>query len=361
MRVAARAEKKAGIVRNMPATLPPPQRILLIRLSAFGDVVIATGLLHGLRRAYPEAQIDWLVQPELAPLLRTQTVVTEVQVWDRKHWGKLWRGWRWLALWRAIRQFSALLRARDYDWVIDAQGLFKSRALARLAGGKLRIGYDSKEPGKLWMQRLVLRCPEAHVQRRFVGDEHAPMLQALTGSSEVIPSLDFGPAVSADTHLVVAPFTTRPQKHWPERHWVSLLRDLTANGWDIVLLGGPADIAAAKRLSDAVASPKIDNQVGQTSLPAAIACIAAARALIGVDTGLTHAGFALDVPTVALFGSTRPYQQARNSRGVVLYHELPCAPCARHPSCAGRWDCMVAITPAAVHQALQRVLPKPLR
>ena len=74
---------------------------------------------------------------------------------------------------------EALLRARDYDWVIDAQGLLKSRVLGKLAGGRLRIGYDSKEPGKLWLHRLVQRFPEGHVQRRYIGDEHAPMLQHL--------------------------------------------------------------------------------------------------------------------------------------------------------------------------------------
>mgnify|MGYP000098901482 CR=1 FL=1 len=71
-----------------------------------------------------------------------------------------------------------------------------------------------------------------------------------------------------------------------------------------------------------------------------VAAIARAGLLIGVDTGLTHMGTALRVPTVALFGSTRPYLDALTTRTAVLYEALPCSPCRRHPTCHGAFDCM---------------------
>lgn len=333
---------------------PPPKRILLIRLSAFGDVVIATGLLHGLKRAHPDAEIDWLVQPEFAELLRTQPAIANVHIWPRKNWRTLFRSFRWIQLWQAIRQFSALLRARDYDWVIDAQGLFKSRVLAKLAGGRLRIGYDSKEPGKLWLHRLVQRFPEGHVQRRYIGDEHAPMLQALTGSDDCTPQLVLTAATTTEPpYIVVAPYTTRPQKHWPVAHWQQLLQSLVANGERIRILGGPADADAAAQLAAACNSPLIENLAGKTSLLTAAECIAAARAVIGVDTGLTHLGFALQRPTLALFGSTRPYAATRQSDSAVLFTALACAPCGRHPSCNGRWDCLQQLHPQHVQAMLK--------
>lgn len=341
----------------MPATLPPPpKRILLIRLSAFGDVVIGTGLLHGLKRAHPDAEIDWLVQPEFAALLRTQPAIANVMVWPRKDWRALWRSWRWIALWRAIRAFSTALKARDYDWVIDAQGLFKSRVLLRLAGGRFRIGYDSKEPGKHWLHQLVQRHPEAHAARRFIGDEHAPMLLALTGQREAIPQLDLPIAPQDKPYLVVAPYTTRPQKHWPEAHWIALLKTLAAEGQRVLILGGPADAEAASRLVAATGSATLENWAGKTSLLAAAESIAGATAVIGVDTGLTHLGFALQRPTVALFGSTRPYAAARSAHAAVLFKPLACAPCGRHPTCNGRWDCLVQLTPNSVTETLSHVL-----
>ncbi len=344
----------------MPALLPPaPKRILLIRLSAFGDVVIASGLLHGLKRAHPDAEIDWLVQPEFAELLRSQAAIARVMVWPRRDWRALLRGFRWLSLWRTIRDFSAALKARDYDWVIDAQGLFKSRALARLAGGRFRIGYHSKEPGRHWLHQRVQRHPEAHAQRRFIGDEHAPMLQALTGAGEAIPQLDLAAAPPGGRYLVVAPYTTRPQKHWPEAHWITLLKSLAAAGEQLLILGGAADAEASRRLVEAVGSTRVETRAGKTSLLAAGQLIAGAAAVIGVDTGLTHLGFALQRPTLALFGSTRPYAAARSPHSAVLFVDLPCAPCGRHPSCQGRWDCMVQLTPQRVAEVLQRLLDQP--
>ena len=340
----------------MPTSPAPaaPRRILLIRLSAFGDVVIATGLLQALRRAYPDAEIDWLVQPEFAGLLRTQPAIAQVQVWERKRWGQLFRGLRWLALPQEVLGFRRQLRARDYDWVIDAQGLFKSRALALLAGGRYRIGYDSKEPGKGWLHRLVQRHPEAAAQRRFIGDEHGPMLAALTGSTEAIPrlSLALPDGETAARYLVATPFTTRPQKHWPEAQWIQLLQALTQRGERVLLLGGPADAAAAQRIVDAVASPQLENHAGRTSFVEAARCIAGAAAVVGVDTGLTHLGFALQRPTVALFGSTRPYAAAREAHSAVLFTPLACAPCGRHPSCDGRFDCLQQLTASKVLQTL---------
>ena len=340
---------------------PSPKRILLIRLSAFGDVVIATGLLQGLKRAHPTAEIDWLVQPEFAALLRTQPAIANVIVWERKHWGTLWRGLRWFRLWQAIRGFASTLRARDYDWVIDAQGLLKSRALARLAGGKWRIGYDSKEPGKHWLHQVVRRFTEAHAQRRHIGDEHAPMLQALTTLTDAVPHLALPAAKPDKPYLVVAPYTTRPQKHWPEAHWITLLKQLAADGHRMLILGGPADAHAAAALITACDSPAIETLAGKTSLLAAAECIAAATAVIGVDTGLTHLGFALRRPTVAIFGSTRPYAEARESHSAVLFVDLPCAPCGRHPTCDGRWDCLVQLTPQRVAEALRGVLKPDFR
>ena len=338
----------------MPAPTSP-SRILIIRLSAFGDVVIATSLLHGLKRAFPTAQIDWLVQPELASVLQTETAIHQVFTWPRKHWGQLWRSLRWLTLWRTVRAFSASLRARDYDLVVDAQGLLKSRVLAHLAGGRWRIGYASKEPLGFLLHQLVTRDPEAHPRRRFIGDEHAPMLHALTGQREVIPALTPPHATIPGDAIVLAPFTTRPQKHWPDAHWRALIAQLLADGHRLTMLGGPADQEAAARLLEGFEAQAIGNQVGRTRLPEALALIAAARLVIGVDTGLTHAGFALGRPTLALFGSTRPYAAAREAHSQVLFIDLPCAPCGRKPTCGGAFTCLQALTPAQVRRAVQTV------
>jgi heptosyltransferase-1 len=150
----------------------------------------------------------------------------------------------------------------------------------------------------------------------------------------------------------LCPFTTRPQKHWFEDRWIGLAHRLRDSGFTPVLLGGPADREAAARIAKGM--PGIANLVGALKLDESVAAIADASVLIGVDTGLTHIGSALGVPTVALFGSTCPYVDPVAPRGVVLYEKLACSPCRRNPTCNGRFDCMRALE-------VERVMSEALR
>ena len=101
--------------------------------------------------------------------------------------------------------------------------------------------------------------------------------------------------------------------------------------------------------------PGLLSAAGQLKLDESVALVARGQLLIGVDTGLTHMGTALRVPTVALFGSTCPYADATAERTQILYDQLPCSPCRRHPTCDGRFDCMRQLTVARVLQAAQHV------
>ena len=86
------------------------------------------------------------------------------------------------------------------------------------------------------------------------------------------------------------------------------------------------------------------------------ALLSRARLVIGVDTGLTHMGWAFSVPVIALFGSTCPYRVVPGREGGILYAELHCSPCRRRPTFGGAFDCMSALTPDAVINAAQRYL-----
>jgi heptosyltransferase-1 len=97
---------------------------------------------------------------------------------------------------------------------------------------------------------------------------------------------------------------------------------------------------------------------GKTSIQEAAAVIAASAMLAGVDTGLTHMGIALDVPTLALFGATRPYLDTTGSSGKVLYHKLECSPCRRNPTRDDDFTCMKAITSREVVDTALSLLEK---
>lgn len=343
-----------------PNSLPPPARILIVRLSALGDLVFATSLLQGLKQAWPQAQVDWLVQPEFASFLQTQSTISQTHIWPRKDWAALWRSFAWRALIKAVWRFAQGLRRQRYDLVIDAQGLAKSRALAWLAGGKRRIGYASKEPlGFLLHEQFKKPESPAPYADKTIAQEHRALVQHLTGRDGPAPFLQA--ASGAGNTVVLAPFTTRPQKHWPEAHWAALIDLLAEQGEHLAMLGGPADVAAAARiLAVAANGGQVENLVGKTKLPDALSHIAAAKAVVGVDTGLTHMGVATGRPTVAIFGSTVPYRLGASGPLAVLWLGLSCSPCKRKPTCGGAFNCLGDITPPRVQGSLNALL-RPVR
>ncbi|WP_338018672.1 lipopolysaccharide heptosyltransferase II [Ectothiorhodospira sp. 9100] len=339
---------------------------MVIRLSAIGDIVMASPLVAALRRQYPQAYIAWLAQPESRELLVGHPQLDEVIVWPRSEWRQLLTDRRYLELARRVRAFRRELREHGFDLAIDLQGLMKSGWLAWLSGAPERVGLGSREGSRWLMTHVVERGGRAEL----IGSEYRFLAEALE-----LPVADFHMQVGIgteaervagvllETHVgqrsfaVGCPFTTRPQKHWVEQAWADLARELYArHGLPLVLLGGPGDLAAARRIA-AQAGDAVDNRVGETSLTEAAAVISRARLLVGVDTGLTHMGPAFNVPTVALFGSTCPYLETGRDNTVVIYHNLPCAPCKRNPTCEGRFDCLTGITVEEVLAQVERLLP----
>ena len=332
-------------------------RVLVIRLSAIGDVVFASPLIDAIKRTQPDAEVRWLAESTVAPLLAEHAGLKELLIWPRHEWWALFRRGRLWRLSREVLSFRRTLRAYQFDLVLDAQGLLKSAVLAWMTGARTRIGFRSKEPtGWLLTERVPKRL-DSTVSSEYRGlAEHIGLE---TGDFSMTVSLsgvarEFAERVyNGQPYVVFCPFTTRPQKHWPESNWRSLTEIALERGWRVVVLGAPADRAAANRI---FAGQGVDDKVGACSLEESAALVSKADLVIGVDTGLTHMGWAFSVPVVALFGSTCPYRAVPGRKGDILYAELHCSPCRRRPTCGGSFDCMSALTPNAVINAAQRYL-----
>ena len=130
-------------------------RVLVVRMSAIGDIVMASALIPALRRTWPEARLAWLTEPAGAALLRHNPRLDEVLVWPRGEWLQLRRERRFGELARAVWRFGRELRTRRFDLVLDAQGLLKSAVWARLTGAPRRIGLGSREGGQ-WLMTETL-------------------------------------------------------------------------------------------------------------------------------------------------------------------------------------------------------------
>ena len=343
------------------------KRILVIRPSALGDVVMASPMIGAIRRAYPRGYLAWLVEPAAAALLRHHPGLDEVIEWPRGRWEELLRRAQLLALGREIRRFARVLRGCSFHLALEGTGLLKGRALAYLSGAPERIGFRSREPGGFLMTRLVGRD---HADPR-ISSEYRLLMETLglpvePFRMEVAVAPEARESVSTllqargvdGRYAILCPFTTRDQKHWREERWAALALALENTfGLAVLVLGGPADRAKCKHFRE-MASARLTDLTGMTTIGEAAAIVEKASLVIGVDTGLTHMGVAFERPTVALFGATYPYLNPGTPRAAVIYHPYPCSPCRRRPTCDGRFPCMAAIEIDEVVRAAQRLLER---
>ena len=340
--------------------------ILIIRLSALGDIIMSSPLIPALRHRFPDARLVWMVQPEGQDLVSRNADIDETIVLPRNAWKQLWAGLQWIELIKQIFSFVRCLRRSRFDLVIDAQGLLKSGVWAWLSGARNRVGLGSKEGSSFFMSRVI----EKPKGDRRIGSEYRYLIKEL-GLDQSSPKMKIGLAPEDEEfaerfikennlengYVAICPFTTRPQKHWFDKNWRIVIdrvgREL---GLPVIILGGPGDKEAARVLIDAI-DHSVANMTGKTRLRQAAALIKHAKLLIGVDTGLSHMGTAFEIPTIVLFGSTCPYLETDSDKTRVIYKNLECSPCRRKPTCNGDYTCMKLITAEEVIDTARELLP----
>lgn len=277
--------------------------ILFIKTSSLGDVIHHMPALTEASRARPDERLAWLVEEAFAPLVRLHPAVNEVIP-------VAWRRWRMSlyspATLAEIAGSLRAIRARQYDEIVDSQGLLRSAVIARLARGR-RHGYDSSSI------REPLASLFYDVRHRVSRDLHAitrnRMLSALAlgYSPQGAPDfgLDRGRLATADgRYTVLLHATARAAKRWPEENWIALGRALVGRGLDPVLPWGSAEEQArSARIAAALPRACVPERA---PLNEVARLIAGAQLVVGVDTGLMHLAAALGVPLVAIFTGSRP-------------------------------------------------------
>jgi len=337
-----------------------PRNILIVRLSAIGDVVMASPLVEAFKRTFPDARVSWLVEAGSKPVLEANTDLDEVIVWPRGQWNQTLKNRRYLNFIRQLWSFVRDLRRKKFDLAVDAQGLLKSGIWVFLSGAAARVGIGSREGSRYLMTKVVDRkdaddriSSQYRLLAEYLGLDLGDFKMKVSLGLEAQKYAEEFSGGLSSSYAVFCPFTTRPQKHWIEERWGELANQII-DRFELtgVLLGGPDDEEAGGRIAKPV-HPRILNMAGKTTIQQAAALIKGSSLLIGVDTGLTHMGFALDVPTISLFGATAPYLNTEGTSGTVLYHPMDCSPCRRNPTCEGDYTCMKTISTDEVLSAAQ--------
>jgi heptosyltransferase-1 len=280
-------------------------RILFVKTSSLGDVVHHCPAVSDAARALPGLQIDWVVEDSFAEIPQMHHAVRRVipvavRRWRRAPWKQEVR--------REFAEFRRLLSGERYDRIVDTQGLLKSAVIARLASGT-RHGYDKGSARESFASRLyAARHP---VARRLHAVERNRQLTAAALGYAPGKRLDYGlqargtnPVAVQAPYCVLLTMTSRAAKLWPEEDWIALGARLATQGTQSVLPWGSEPERArsyriAAAIKGAVAPPRL-------TLSQLASLMSRARAVVGVDTGLTHLGVALGMPSVGIFCNTDP-------------------------------------------------------
>jgi heptosyltransferase-1 len=279
------------------------KKILIVKTSSLGDVVHNFPALADLRRRFPHAAVDWVVEEAYAPIVRMsggvrKTIPVAVRRWRRRLLGA--QTWREIADWRRV------LGEESYDAVIDTQGLLKSAVLAAAATGR-RHGFDAASA----RERAASRFYDVahHVQRRLHAVERNRELVAASLGYRVDEPPEYGfhgiaRSGAQGRDVVFLHSTSRADKHWAEERWIALGRLLERLDLDIVLpWGNEADRARSERIRASLRRARVPPALGMERIAQ---LLAGARAVAGVDTGLVHLSAALGRPVAAIYCATDP-------------------------------------------------------
>jgi len=320
------------------------KKILIIKPSSLGDIVLALPALTALHRSFPDAKISWLVRPAFAPLLENHPHLDEIITFNRKFLGKAWFHPGALA---ALVSLIGRLRRGGFDAVFDLQGLFRTAFFARLSGCKRRFGMaNARELGHLFYTDKVAQDPSCKhlvdyylkIVRAAGADGHTPefVLPRDSGAAESVKRLLACHGIRDDNYAVLVPGSAHEDKCWPIERFAELAEKISSRfGLSIVATGTEPEAGVVEELRGKASVP-IANLAGRTSLSELIAVQRSARLVVSNDTGPGHIAAAAGVPLVLIFGRSNPVR-------VGPY---------------GRTHCIVAIEPEARGLAINSTDPK---
>ncbi len=333
-------------------------KILIVRLSAIGDVAHSLPILHALKKKFPDCYIGWAVEDRASDIIVNNPLVDKAFVFPRSKWKK-----QGFSL-QNLREFLSLteeIRKEKFDIAIDLQELFKSGLVTLLSGAPRRIGHkgtrefadcfindklpahDIFDPEKLIIERYLEPA-------KYLGADVSEVEFSLPPvNQEIIEKINTLLAGTNGKEMVIfSPATIWPSKHWLEEYWAQLL-DKVSGRYKVVFIGTARDNELIDRITSQATTGDYLNLAGKTTILELIEIFNRAKYMIAPDTGPAHIANATQKPTIIMFfGSTGvrrtpPYGEKHSA----IAANLPCQPCFKR-NCPRKdipMECMKKLTP----------------
>lgn len=300
-----------------------PERVLLIRPSALGDVCRSVPVLVSLKRTWPAARVDWLIQDTFVDAIRHHPDLGQAVPFARAELGRQCGRLRFGPL---IAWLRALRHAR-YDLVIDAQGLLRSAVFALATGARRRVGYRNAQElaGLLYNTRGDVDRSRHAVERMLslaavAGAAPVDDMRLYAGEDELSQVVLEYP----EPYVVLAPTSRWAAKRWPAGRFAALAERLIGAGVErVIVVGGPGEREQCRPILDlADAHPRITDRVGSTTIGMLMALIARSRLVVANDSAAVHIAVGFDRPLVGLYGPTDIGRVGPYARDVDVIQQL---------------------------------------
>lgn len=366
--------------------------ILLIRLSALGDVVHGLPVASYLKETIPGARITWLVEPAFEPLVANNPAIDRVVIFPKQKWKSgLLNPAVWGETASGVASFRKTLKSSGFQAALDLQGLLKSALLAVASGAPRRFGFKGTREGadrlltdaidvgdyfgfNQHVISLNLRLAHQMCHRLGYAPAEPPVFSPEKSLYFPLPEVPAESLERVDNWVgspgaaplaVLIPGTTWDTKIWPAQNWAQLAEKLaTDGGYSVALVGTAAETATNSLIDGELTKLGINvlNLTGATSLLDLIALFRRARLVVGADTGPMHLASAVnEPPVVGVYGATpvgRNGPYGPQTHAVAL--DLTCQPCYEKKCPLGTIACLKDLPAAKVYEEIRaRVSVRP--
>jgi lipopolysaccharide heptosyltransferase I len=275
-------------------------RVLVVRLSALGDVICTLPVAVALKQRYPHAELTWACDPRFAGILECCASVDRI-----------------VRIKPGIRPGSWKADPRPFDVALDMQGLLKSALVVATSRAKTKLGYHWQREGSWLFSQKVLPDPTSlHIVDQYVDVARAAGAGVEQADFGLVPLAEDVEKLGhwrrqkgiGDAYVVLNAGAGWTTKRWTAEGYAAVARWLVARDTAPIFIGGKSasDQAAFDEVRTACDNLRIHSALGQTSVRELVALLAGARAHVGGDTGSTHLAAALSIPAIGLYSLTRP-------------------------------------------------------
>lgn len=332
-----------------------PQQILVAGPAWVGDMVMAQSLFKTLKQRPHPVEIDVLAPAWSNPLLGRMPEIREAINLPVAH-GQFGLGQRY--------RLGKSLRAKHYDQAIITPRSFKAALVPFFARARQRTGYRGEmRYGLLNDIRVLDKSVLTQTVQRYVAlglektSAQPPEIlnPALEVDSENLRQLLDANELSLDKPVVaMMPGAEYGEaKRWPIQYYAEIARQLCEQGMQVWVLGSEKDFAAAVTIAK---DKPVINLCGKTRLEDTIDLLSVCKTAITNDSGLMHIAAAVNIPLVAIYGSSTPdYTPPLTDKVQIQYLGLDCSPCFKRECPLGHTQCLNDISPEMVYNSILKV------